>query len=412
MSPELILACAKRDVSAIFRIVNESGIPQRRIAELVGMKQSEVSEILKGRQVQAYDVMKRVCEGLEIPPGMMGLAYDEGCAPGDPSEPVKEMDEEMKRRALLAAGTTALLGSPVLGEVLELPRPSEPTPLPSRLVAADVVAMRQLTASLQEVARTYGGCAEMVGHVASRSRLLLSVPATDDIKAGMSVALAELHTMAGWCCVDGGFSDQARAYFATAMDLGDSYQMAWSLRHAGIQMVDAGEYDDGLKAFQLAIMGSTDPELISCLHTESAQPLAAMGYKDLALDALKKGKEHPRSNIFNAADMDNVISDVHRHLGQLVTSESFARSSLDKWTRFGTAKRDSVEAEITLATIHLRSGEIASGTVLARQAIADVAPLQSVRAKARLEPLETELASRRDSTCQDLARVVRKIRIA
>jgi hypothetical protein len=159
-------------------------------------------------------------------------------------------------------------------------------------------------------------------------------------------------------------------------------------------------------------MGSTDPELISCLHTESAQPLAAMGYKDLALDALKKGKEHPRSNIFNAADMDNVISDVHRHLGQLVTSESFARSSLDKWTRFGTAKRDSVEAEITLATIHLRSGEIASGTVLARQAIADVAPLQSVRAKARLEPLETELASRRDSTCQDLARVVRKIRIA
>lgn len=48
--------------------------------------------------------------------------------------------------------------------------------------------------------------------------------------------------------------------------------------------------------------------------------------------------------------MDNVVSDVHRHLGQLVKSEAYARASLDKWTRFGSAKRDSVKAEITLAT--------------------------------------------------------------
>lgn len=34
--------------------------------------------------------------------------------------------------------------------------------------------------------------------------------------------------------------DQARAYFATAMGLGDGYQRAWALRHAGIQMVDDG----------------------------------------------------------------------------------------------------------------------------------------------------------------------------
>lgn len=87
--------------------------------------------------------------------------------------------------------------------------------------------------------------------------------------------------MAGWCCVDGGFPNQARAYFATAMDLGDSYQVTWAMRHAGIQMVDDGAYDDGLKAFQLASMGTIDPELKACLAVESAQPLAAMGRKDL-----------------------------------------------------------------------------------------------------------------------------------
>lgn len=286
----------------------------------------------------------------------------------------------------------------------------EPTPLPSRLTAVDVDAIRKLTTSLQDIARTYGGCAEMIGNVANRSRVLMSIPATDEIKAELSVALAELHTMAGWCCVDGGFPDQARAYFATAMDLGDRYQVAWAMRHAGIQMVDVGAYNDALKAFQPAGLGTTDPELKACLYVESAQPLAAMGRRELALDVLKRGYEHPQSNIFDAADMDNVASDVHRHLGQLVNSEAYARASLDKWTRFGSAKRDSVEAEITLATVHLRSGEIASGTILTRRVIADVAPLQSVRARARLEPLEQALTARRDSTCQDLARAVQRVR--
>lgn len=109
------------------------------------------------------------------------------------------------------------------------------------------------------------------------------MPATDQIKAELSVALAELHTMAGWCCVDASFPDQARVYFPTAMELGDNYQVAWAMRHAGIQMVDDGAYNDGLKA---------------CLYAETAPPLAAMGRKDLALDALKRGDEHPQSNIF------------------------------------------------------------------------------------------------------------------
>jgi transcriptional regulator with XRE-family HTH domain len=74
MGPELVVACARRDVSIIFHILNKSGIPQRRIAELVGMSQSEVWEIFKGRKVMSYDVLVRVAEGLGIPRGLMGLA--------------------------------------------------------------------------------------------------------------------------------------------------------------------------------------------------------------------------------------------------------------------------------------------------------------------------------------------------
>jgi transcriptional regulator with XRE-family HTH domain len=193
--PAVRAALATHDIAKVFRFAQDSGITQRELAVMVRMSQPEVAAVLKGRRVQAYHVLERICEGLEVPREYMGLAYSEGHEPG-PTWP-EEVDEDMKCRVLLAAASTALLGSPILGEVLELPRPTEPTPLPSRLGASDVTAIRRLTASLQNVACTYGGCAEMVGNVANRSRLLLSVSATNKIKSDMSVALAELHTMAG-----------------------------------------------------------------------------------------------------------------------------------------------------------------------------------------------------------------------
>jgi transcriptional regulator with XRE-family HTH domain len=107
-------------------------VPQRYLAELVGQSQSEVSEIIKGRQVRSYDVLVRIAEGLEVSRSAMGLAYagvDEGLEPL-----YEDVTEDMQRRALFAAGSVALFGSPILGEVLELPkRAPGPTPLPDRL---------------------------------------------------------------------------------------------------------------------------------------------------------------------------------------------------------------------------------------------------------------------------------------
>ena len=45
------------------------------IAATTGQSQSEISEILKGRQVQAYNVLVRICEGLAIPREAMGLSF-------------------------------------------------------------------------------------------------------------------------------------------------------------------------------------------------------------------------------------------------------------------------------------------------------------------------------------------------
>src|ERR671931_1354637 len=78
--PEMRSALAAREVSTVYRLLRRTGVSQRQIAAMTGQSQSEVSEILKGRQVMAYDVLARIADGLGIPRGYMGLAYDEATA--------------------------------------------------------------------------------------------------------------------------------------------------------------------------------------------------------------------------------------------------------------------------------------------------------------------------------------------
>jgi transcriptional regulator with XRE-family HTH domain len=78
--PDMRRALVERDVATVFRILNAHGMSQRQIAAMTGQSQSEISEILGGRRVVAYDVLSRIADGLGIPRGHMGLAYDRSSA--------------------------------------------------------------------------------------------------------------------------------------------------------------------------------------------------------------------------------------------------------------------------------------------------------------------------------------------
>lgn len=417
-------ALAERDITTVYRFLTQADISQRQIAQLTGQSQSEVSEVLKSRRIMAYDVLVRIAQGLEVPRAWMGLAYDEGAPPTDPAMGEEVIDEDMKRRALLAAASVALLGAPVLGEVLELPTPPmTPTPLPSRLGASDVAALKQLTARLRTVVRTHGGGADVVTAVANRSRPLMSVPAREPVKAELGSALADLHTLAGWCCVDSGLHDQARACFATAMDLaaavGDGVQMASAFWHAGIHMRDAGAYNDGLKACQLGLIKlgeSPDSpgaaEATSWLNTESARVLAVMGQKQAADRSLKIAQEWQPATPYDIADMECITSYVYLKLGNLGTAQKFAASSVCKWATEGASRREGVLADIALATIHAQTGQ-SDAAILAHRAIAGVAPLRSLRTRRiKLAPLIKALDARADSTSHDLAHRARQLAVS
>lgn len=70
---EVRVALASRNIAAVFRLLQRFGVSQRRIAALTGQSQSEISEILGGRQVMAYDVLVRIADGLGHSPRPHGL---------------------------------------------------------------------------------------------------------------------------------------------------------------------------------------------------------------------------------------------------------------------------------------------------------------------------------------------------
>ncbi len=94
--PAMRRVLAVRDIAGTFRLLQRHGFTQRQLADLTGISQSQVSEIMNGRQVQAYDVLERICEGLGIPRAYMGLAYDDE---GEP--PPEEVSEEKTCNAVL-----------------------------------------------------------------------------------------------------------------------------------------------------------------------------------------------------------------------------------------------------------------------------------------------------------------------
>ncbi len=414
-------ALAQRDIGAVYRILTGAGASQRQIANLTGQSQSEVSAIVQGRQVSGYALLTRIADGLGIPRGWMGLARAEDSAAR--SSPVEVMDESAKTRALLATASLALFDRPVLGGVPELPTPPEvPTPLPSRLSVTDVHAVRALTRQLEGLAKAYGGSVDMLSPVAVRTERLLPVPGPEAITRDLAIAIAELHTVAGWAAFDERQDKTASYHFTRAMELSadanDGYVFSRAAYLAGVATAERGHHNDGLKLLQIGkISLDSEPpsprtqELTSWIAADSADVLARMDHQDAARSALAVASDTWRApDADDQADMTWVMALTELTLGQLEAAEGLVASSMRHWE--GTADhRQAVLGRITLATVHVRAGEPRAHE-LAHRAITAVAELRSLRARDRLAALAAALESRRGDTAWRLAALARRVMAA
>lgn len=414
-SPDARRALAARDVGAVYRLLRDAGVSQRVIAQATGSTQSVVHEILHGRPVLQARVLERIADGLGVDRAWLGVSHgtDDYAEQASATAP-EEVDDDVKRQAFLAAASAAVVGQPVLGEVLALPAAAD-TPLPSRVTMADVDGLRSLTDHLRSLARQYGGQADTVGAIADRSVRLTGASATDGVRRALGSALADLHTMAGWCCFDSHAPDAARGYFTRALDLatevGDAYRVSDAIYHAAMS-TQADDPNGSLKLMQLAQLRLGRQEagtLPSWLSVDTAHSLAMLGYAEQARTSLAAARDGwDPADRHEQADMDHVAAQVHRRLGQLDTAEALAVASVRTWGEGD--RRDGVQAGITLAGIHLQARE-PDGLGMAEGVIRDVAALRSARARRHLLPLADTLDQRgRDG--RELARQARWVATA
>src|ERR671916_973337 len=259
--PDMRQAVAARDISTVYRLLRRVGVSQRQIAALTGQSQSEVSEILKGRQVMAYDVLVRVADGLGIPRGYMGLAYDDATATNlvaAPDDALVEEDESVKRRKLLAHGAAVMFGTAVLGADSGkwLPSPSQ-TPAPSNIGMTDVKQVEAATRAMRALDYQFGGgaCRDTVVAQLSWAQRLLSASSTDGVRARLFRALADMQNLAGWTTFDVGLLDSSRKHFAIALryakQSGDFGLLSNIMYRIGRVYLHHDAPNDALKWFQL-----------------------------------------------------------------------------------------------------------------------------------------------------------------
>jgi transcriptional regulator with XRE-family HTH domain len=352
--PEARIALDARDVGAVYRLLQRDGVTQREIARRTGQSQSEVSEILRGRQVRDVAVLERIADGLAVPRAFMRLSdgTEDAYASKNVVTSSPEEVEEMYRRALLATGGVAVVGRPVdkLGELLALPDPP-PVPLPARIDGIHVAQVRNLTWQLGAASNASTDPA-VLSAAAKCAQRLLGVPGAEAVKRALMVAVAELHMEAGWAGFTAWRYDRTMHHFKTALELAiaakDAYLQAEALIQAGGAIREFGQPNDGLKLLQLGLVKArTIPDdgpravvigavgraaVQACAREDAATALADLGHLDAAEREMATARDlwsATRADLYG--DLDRPAALLALRQGRLDAAEPLAAASVHRW---------------------------------------------------------------------------------
>ncbi len=433
-------ALAAREVSSVYRLLCRTGVSQRQIAAMTGQSQSEVSEILKGRQVMAYDVLARIADGLGVPRGYMGLAYDEVTAvrvavTREASQP--EESEEVKRREFLAHAAAVTVGANVLGSNSGswVANPVQ-TPAPGRIGMTDVRQVEAATRALRSLDYQYGGgfCRDAVVAQLSWGQQMLGASGPEHVKQRLHVALADLHNLAGWTSFDIGLTDSARNHFGKALELAKAGKseplVANILYRMGRVYLHKESPDDALKMFQLgqiAAQESGSELAVAVICANQAWAYALMGHKEQTMKLINRTRdEFSRADVskaedwvkfFNETDVYAMIGTVHTVLAQ-TSDPSHTKFAIPALTKAIEAYGDDYLRSkafnlSALATNHMLEGDVDHGARVGRAAVELAETLKSTRVKDRLKPLLAEASKRRNNAdARDLAEQITNLSVA
>jgi hypothetical protein len=397
-----------------------------------------VSEILKGRQVIAYDVLARIADGLGIPRGYMGLAYDGATqmrvAASAASDPQAEEDESVKRRKFLSHAAAVTMGAAVFGDETTWAPTNVQTPAPVRIGMTDVQQIQAATKALRDLDYRYGGgtCRDAVVAQLSWAQQLLDATATEPVRKKLFVSLADMHSLAGWTSFDTGLLDPARSHFGKALEFakqaGDESLVASVLYRMGRVYLHYQEPNEALKLFQLgqiAAQESGSALTVAVLCANEAWAYGMLNKPDQVQKMIGRTKdEFSRANVndapdwvrfFTENDLHGMIGSAHDALAvfdpQRYAPIAVAETMKCNQSYGADMQRTHVFGLSLQATNHIRAGDLQEGIKVGRHALQIGEKVKSVRVADRLKPLEVEADRHRmNSDAGDLADEIRRFR--
>lgn len=414
--PLMRAALARRDLATVYRRLQAAGVSQRRIAALTGQSPSEVYEILNGRQVMAYDVLVRIADGLGIPRGYVGLAYDESTAMSLDVVVAScsvAADEREEVRHLLSHAANVTMGASV-DDVAKWWQPVEraATPVPSHVGTCEIEQIEAITSVMHALDRRHGGgaCRNAIVAHAAWAQQLLTADYTDDVGHRLHLALADLHNLAAWTSFDVGLFSPARRHFARALEQakhGDNPSLVAKVLYSiGRLHLHRGFHRDALKFFQLGQIAAQDSgsELtVALLCANEAWAYALLEDEAGALKSIGRAQdEFVRANGGQAPVWVRFfgLADLHAMMGMVYAAlpgrqQSHLTAAVDNFSRSLGARSDAMARSRTfeltaLATVHLQLGALNKAATLGNEAVNLAAQVRSVRTLDRLEPLLAE----------------------
>ncbi len=430
--PELQTALATRDVGKIYRWLQRNGWSQTLIGSKTLQSQGEISEILSGRQVKAYEVLERISDAFDIPRGLMGLAYSSTVETDKPQDLTFE-----DRQSFAGSVASVAFGSATPDARKWLPKFSiGSTSVPDMITLADIEQVRSMTREFRKLDQRFGGGAAVD---ASRgfygyARHMLNSKAEDSVSRDLKVSLADFSSMVAWSFHDIGNQLASRRYLMNALVLAreaDEPSLISSILYRlGRVNMHEGHPAEALKMLQIGQISAQDagdPAEIARLHANEALAYAMLGKETHVRDALARAEyEMGRADssrvspwttlYFTPGDYTGHEALVFNMLANATKDQTqkrqFSEVAIDYATKAiaesgpDRPPRSRVFDRIVLATNLLRTGEVNSGVSAAVGVLQASQAIRSGRGARRLGEIADAAVATKDSAAQSIAQAI------
>lgn len=377
--PVLRAALAQHDFGTVFRQLRaDYDLTQEALGGLVDLPQKRISEVENGKlRLQYLRIIIRVAAALRIPADLLGFEtpYD---AEAQTREEVSSLLNRRNFVQTVAAITLGFKAFPGLDRLTWLHPEHDDPPIPKHIGMDDVDAIIAATAMFRDADYKHGGgLVRAAAKEHLRNLLLLKdVGCTDQVRASLQLATAEMAMTAAWMSYDVEKHDDARRLWVTALDHAKRSEHPRSADlivdvHLDMahQALHQDQHGDALKLVQLADSAAANHDYPisdstrSYLTANLAWCRASLGDVDACRRALDRAQQ---------SYLDADLSTAPAWASHIVPAEIAAQRG---HALFLLARTDrTVAAE---AIEHLRSAVIGYGSTYARSSAVNLPGLAS-----------------------------------